>query len=195
MKKAALKLAEQLAHAKGANGPAHEQNTMARIHELVAEYYIDHLQIEKGIAEFQKILDRFPTFARWDYYEKRIKQQLGLVHDHKVGLRNRYAKGLKQCDAWDMHVGKSFVMHQRISTLGFDAFPALLKEVEKSCKKSPDLPKMKKSLYQSFFLSAASYGDCELFERYMKLWLDLGGSATDAVGYRKNYSDCPLQAP
>lgn len=195
IKKAAIKLAEQLAHAKPGSSVAYEQHMMVRAHEILAEYFIEHQLVEEGIAEYQKILDRFPTLSRWDYYETQIKKQLGLSHDHQVSNLQRYAKGLKQCDAWDMHVGKGVVLSQRLATMGFAAFPAMLKEVEQSCKKSPDLPKMKKSLYQSFFLSAASYEDCELFERYMKAWLDHGGSTSDAVGYRKNYSDCPIQAP
>ncbi len=193
--KGALALADQLAHGKGANGPAYEQYEMVRIHELLAEYLIERGKVEEGIAQYQEILDRFPKLPQWDRYERAIKQQLGLEHDNTVTQLTRYAKGLKQCDAWDMHVGLGTAESQRVSYRGLAAFDEMLKEVVKSCGTSPDLDKMKKSLFISFALQAASYEDCELFDSYLKQWLAVGGSASDAVGYRKNYSSCPEPTP
>lgn len=186
LKRAALKLANGMLK-QGAT----DARNVADVQTELATWRIDRGEIEKGIGHYQAILDRFPTHHRFDRIELLIKQQLGLKHNFEIDRRKTYRLGLKTCDSWKVHVGHSNVISQRVRYLGLQALPQTLKEVEKVCKGSPNLPKMKKSLYKSFMLASARYEDCEWFDRYMKLWLAQGGSVTDSKGYRKNYSDCP----
>jgi TolB-like protein len=190
LKKAALALSKALLK-NASKLPEHMViPRTVRVLEELATWHIRHERIEEGIARYQQILDSFPKLKRWSYYEKLIHQQLGLKHDFYVDRRKKYRKGLKNCKAWDIHVGHRNVLNTRIRTMGLEALPAMEKEVVRACKNSPELQKMKKSLYLSFALEAAAYDDCQWFDKYLAAWLKVGGSVSDSKGYRKNYSSC-----
>ena len=189
--KAALKLSKSLLKKRKTAPSPLETNQTVQVLEILATYHIARGQVEKGIAQYQEILDRFPKLRRWDFFESRIHEQLGIKHSHQVKQRKGYRKALASCDQWKLHVHHRWIVSQRVGHLGLDALPVTLKEVEKVCRKSPDIDKIRKSLYKTFFLKAAQFNDCEWFDLYMKKWLALGGSKSDSAGYRKNYSSCP----
>jgi TolB-like protein len=148
-------------------------------------------KIEQGISKWQKILDEYPTFNGYERVEGKIKKELGLKHDHRVKELERYAKGLKGCNDMDLRVGWDTILYVRARTMGIDAIPHTVKEIEKSCSGNAKLKRFWSYLYSHAALAAARYGDCEWFDEYMKRYLAAGGSKSSAAGYRKNYSTCP----
>lgn len=148
-------------------------------------------EIEQGIGKWQKILDEYPTFRGYENVERKIEKELGLQHDHRVKELERYAKGLKACTDMDLRVGWSTILYVRARTMGIEAIPHTVEEIEKSCAGSAKLKRFWGYLYSRAALAAATYGDCEWFDEYMAHYLEVGGSRSSAAGYRKNYSECP----
>ncbi|MCP4447408.1 MAG: hypothetical protein GY811_18985 [Myxococcales bacterium] len=190
LKRAAFTLAKARLGLKSPPGRPPLDAHQSRVLESLALWHITRGRVEKGILEYQKILDRFPKLYRWAFFEKQIQKQLGLEHDHRVKQLQKFQKGLSTCEPWDYNVGLRDALAQRISWMGLRAIDMTHNELQRTCKGSAKLPKMKKIFYLGAFLAAASYQDCELFERDLKRWLAQGGSSRDAAGYRKNYSNC-----
>jgi hypothetical protein len=157
----------------------------------LADWHIQRGRVEQGVGELQKILDRFPKLHNWSYIEKRIQEQLGLKYNFAVARRAKFEAALAACDPSNYNVGMATAFSDRLQQHGLQAILSMEAELLKRCGKSPKLSKMKRVLYLSSFLKAARFQDCEWFEVYIKKWLANGGSSTDAVGYRKNYSSCP----
>lgn len=195
--KRALLLAKGLLVAAAKDRPTQLASSSASIHEVLALWHIERGRIEKGIAEYQKVLDQFPKFRQWEQFEKRIHRQLGLTHDSNVKKRKRYQKSLKSCNDMDFYVGHGQVLSQRMRAIGFAALPAMEKEVTRACSNAPGYPAIAKRLAISLALESAAFEDCDWFERYIAKWLALGGSTRSEAGYRKNYSSCPrkVEAP
>jgi TolB-like protein len=187
LKKAALAMTASLIK-NTATLPAHLQiSTPVRALEMRAEFHIARERIEKGIADYQKILDGFPSIARWDFYEKRIHQQLGLEHDHLATKRREYSAALKSCDRWKINASIGPVLGNRVRYQGIRALPLLYKEIEKACKNSPKFDKIQEILYRNFANKAGRSDDCAFLNLYQKKWIALGGSQRSAALFRKRY--------
>ncbi len=164
----------------------------ARVIEALAAWHFNGGRVEEGIVTLQTVIDRFPNYHGWKYAQTRIKEQLGLKHNHYVSRRLKYESALSACDPSDYNVGLSGVFSMRIRGLGLLAgVRGMEKELRDACRKDAKYPKMQKYLMQDIFLAAAKFDDCAWFDLYLKKWLALGGSKGDAAGYRKNWSRCP----
>jgi TolB-like protein len=187
LKKAALKLSSRVIK-NGVHLPAYmTTNSVVRAHNLVAEWHITRERLEKGITEYQKILDTFPTLKRWDYYERQIHLQLGLKHDHMAGIRRDYHQALKTCSARKINATQTHMLTSRMHSRGIQALPEMLSEVTKACRKSPDFDRIEKSLVRTLASRAGSNDDCDLLDKFEARWIVLGGSERSAKSYRKRY--------
>jgi|GEM_PF-1548876 len=147
---------------------------------------------DEAIAKWQEILDRYPTSKRFEYFEKKIKGVLGLVHDNEASQIESWAKGLSTCTDMPLRVGMASIRSRRMRMLGLEALPDIAAEVERACKDQPGLKNYWKSLYSSLALEYGEHGRCAEFESYMARSLKVGGSASETDAYRKNYTKCPL---
>lgn len=146
-----------------------------------------------GIAKLQEILDRYPTMAKdqFERYERRIKQELGLVRKHDVSEMERYARGLQTCVDMDLRVGLATITYRRIRISGLEGVDQVVAEIEKHCQGKPELDHLWPYLYQSAALKGAKHDDCAMFDTYMARAIAAGGSKSEARAYRKNHSRCP----
>lgn len=181
----ALALGEKTARDTGRDWPA------SMILETWGEALLVHGKQDEAIAKWQKVLDDYPASGRFDYVERRIKQQLGLEHEHMVHDLERYATGIKKCGDMDLRVGLDEIVHVRMRTMGLAAIPHTIAEVEKACRGKPKLTHFWSYLYSHMAIDAASHGDCKMFDEYIERFVAEGGSTSDAGGYRRNYSKCP----
>ena len=162
----------------------------------ILETYADALLLrddrDKGIAKLQEILDRYPTSSRFKFIETRIQKELGLAYDNSIANRERYYKSLKTCDDMDLRVGWGGILYQRARLMGMDGIPYTIAEMEKNCKGKPRLDSLWQYVYSGAATYAGRHDDCELFNRYIAIYVQLGGGKSSAEGYRKNYSHCPV---
>ncbi len=187
LKKAALKLAAATTK-NTLNLPAQlATNAAVRAHEQVAEWHIIRERVEEGIAEYQRILDKFPTLKRWDFYEKQINIQLGLKHQHMAGIRRDYHQGLKTCSSRKINATQVHMLSSRIRSRGIAALAEMMQEVRKACRKSLDFSRIEKSLVRTLASRAGALDDCKLLNKYEARWIELGGSKRSAKLYRKRY--------
>lgn len=178
-----------------AKSQPHLQHKASSILETHAEVLFLRGKQDAGIAKLQEILDRYPTLSGFDRYEKRIKEELGLVHNDRVDKLERYAEGLKTCDDMSLRVSMGTIIYQRMRIMGMDAVPRTIAEIEKHCLKNPRAKSFWTYLYSHAALYGGEHDDCQVFDQYMQRYLELGGSQSDAQGYRKNYSKCPAPKP
>lgn len=143
-----------------------------------------------AISRWQAILDRYPTSRYYKRIERRIKQQLGMVHHNATRKLDRYARGLKSCHDMDLRVGLGAILHRRLRISGIRALNQTIAEIEKQCRRQPKLRNFWTYLYSHTALVAGRHGYCKLFDKLMQRYLQAGGSARDARGYRKNYTSC-----
>ncbi|MCG8425302.1 MAG: CsgG/HfaB family protein [Proteobacteria bacterium] len=146
---------------------------------------------EQALGKLQEILDRYPTSSNFKQVERRIKQELGLEHNHNIATRARYFKSLKTCEDMDLRVGWGGIIGYRSRTMGMKAAPYTVAEMEKHCKTAPKLGILWPYIYTSAALFGARHDDCDMFNKYIAMSIEHGGSTSDAAGYRKNYSNCP----
>ena len=190
LEKYALKLSGRVIR-NAVNLPARSlTRAVVQAHELLAEWHITRDRIEEGIAEYQKILDSFPSLKRWDFYEKQIHEQLGIKHDHLASTKRKYRLGIKTCDASKINAAQGHVLSSRIHSQGMRALPIMVKEITKACKKAPNFGRIEKSLVRVLASRAGDYNDCALVERYEAKWITLGGSQKTSAKYRSRHS-CP----
>ncbi len=147
---------------------------------------------DEAIAKWQEVMDRYPTSKRFDYFEKKIKGVLGLVHDHEASQLESWAKGLSTCTDMPLRVGIQTIIYRRMRMLGLEALPDIAAEVERACKDQPGVQNYWKSLYNTIALDYGEHGRCSEFETYMAKSLKAGGSASEIDAYRKNYTKCPI---
>ncbi|MEZ4363029.1 MAG: CsgG/HfaB family protein [Kofleriaceae bacterium] len=151
---------------------------------------------EQGIAKLQEILDRYPDMEprQFERFGTRIKEELGLVHQHGVSQLERYAKALQTCDDMDLRVPLGTISERRVRLRGLPGLDQLVDEIERRCKGKPKLTGWWPYLYNSIALSAARLEDCARFDAYLARSIAVGASKRDARAYRKNYSKCPTPA-
>lgn len=188
LKKYALTLAEKVI-ANTVHIRSHSVTSAAvQTHELLAEWHIRRDRIEEGIAEYQKILDGFPSLKRWDYYEKKIHEQLGIKHEYLAGRKREYSLGIKTCDSRKINAAQVHVLSSRMRSQGIPALKAMYDEVAKACKTTPNFDRIEKSLVRTLASKAGEYDECALLNRFEGKWIKLGGSKNSALSYRKRYN-------
>ena len=160
--------------------------------EVYARALLLRGQRDAAVAQWQEVLDLYPTVHNYKYVETKIKKQLGLSHDHQRSQLERYEKGLKGCADMDLRVGIGGMMPLRLRLAGLPGLLATVVEVEKHCKTNPRARRLFSYLYSHAALSAGHHGACTLFEQLMVRFVAAGGSPRDVLGYRKNYTACPL---
>jgi hypothetical protein len=187
LKKAALKYADMaIKNTEQLPAPAATRAAVTA-HELLAKWHIQRERIEEGVAEYQKILDTYPSLHRWDYYERQIHMQLGIKHEHLASKRREYSQALKTCDANKINASQGPVLGSRIHSRGMLALDDMLQEVTRACSKSAAFPRIEKSLVRVLASSAGHMDDCDSLDKYEARWIELGGSKNSAKLYRKRY--------
>lgn len=163
----------------------------------VIEDWGEALLLRKGtdeaVAKWQEALDQFPTAHRYEYFEKRIKGVLGLVHDANTADKARWAEGLATCDDdMDFRVGIDEVVSARVRVFGLAALPAVVADVERACKGKPEEKRLMPYVYSWVGRYYGRHLYCDEFERWMAKAIAAGESPSDVDGWRRNWSQCPL---
>ena len=172
------------------------ERDMVLLLELRADALLLRDRREAGIQQLQEILDRFPTIRQYERLEKRLQRQLGRVHDGNLKRRQRFIKGLEQCDGLSLKVGMSIEGGHRVRVAGPIAFGQMVDEIERKCgEKLRSTPgKYMASVYQTAALWYARRYHCDRFYPYMDRAVRDGLKPEHVENYRKNYvSYCPAR--
>lgn len=155
---------------------------MAR--DVIAQFYVVTGRVEDALGVWQDFLERYPTSSQFEQAERRIKEHAGLSFNHAIKSLTGYAPAVAACEDMPIRVGLDKVIERRMFTMGWDAIPFTVRELEGPCATS------KRGTLEYVYAHAASLGaqrrNCRVFTTYTAEFLRAGGSRRDAEARWKN---------
>jgi TolB-like protein len=142
---------------------------------------------DDAVAAYQKFLDASPAAAESKRAEQRIREIIGVEHDHSRYERERWAKALQGCEDMDIRVGMG-TLRRHMARMGLSGIAAQASELEKACPLTPKLRSAFAYMYKDLALASATHEDCDGFQSWFRKYVQADGSVADMLGYQKNYA-------